>query len=226
MFTKHVLLTSLALLLVAGVTYAQPTAVWVEDFNTDGEGSRYASNPNNYGTPTSANSYWGRNGTSTFSGFEGMYYWGGSDLDSGGVVPATLTFSGIALNGNKDLQLEGLFGAIANQFEAGEYIKVFYKDNNDAEETELLSFVSTGSNLSLSIDVDGTPVALTSGMAKFSKAFTVDGTTLTLIIKANNSSDGEILAFDNLKITGTVPEPMTMSLLALGGLGLLRRRRA
>ena len=44
---------------------------------------------------------------------------------------------------------------------------------------------------------------------------------------SNGSNDGQALGLDNIAISGTpTPEPATMSLLALGGLALVRRRRS
>jgi hypothetical protein len=215
------------LLLTAGFAGAQE--LFSEDFEVEPPGS-YDANPSSYGGPSSDDSYWGQNNNAdnTFSGFGGTYFWGGSDLDDvgthGGSVPAILTFSDIDLQGYTHLTFEGLFAATTNQESGdGDSLKVYYKVDNDPTENPLFLFEATGSGSPLA-EVGGTGV-LSTVMTSYSKTFSVPGGAekLTLIIKAMNGSNPEVCGFDNLKIT---PEPMTMSLLALGGLGLLRRRRA
>jgi len=78
-------------------------------------------------------------------------------------------------------------------------------------------------------------VAIPAATPLFSFQFTAPATTgpLTLQVVSSDANGGSYgLDFNNVTIgTGMlqvdcIPEPMTLSLLALGGLGLIRRRRA
>jgi hypothetical protein len=61
------------------------------------------------------------------------------------------------------------------------------------------------------------------------QTFTVDlsavmpGDTLSFIFDGNTNGSEENFAFDNVAVTGVIPEPASLGLLATAGLGLLRR---
>lgn len=247
MFTKNALLMSLALLLTSGMALAGAGLdFWVKDFESDVGGATL--NPSNINSPTSAGGYWGRhNNTSDsdaiYTNIGGSYWFGGADSNVNGfTLPASASWD-ISIAGYTNLQFSGLFGAAQNVFEDDrgsggplEALEVLYKIDGGAE-TSLISFAALAGasgaigaavpSSSLYLGGVSSGAELTKAMAQFSAAINGTGTTLTLIVKGSSSATPEALAVDNLILTGeVVPEPMTMSLLALGGVGLLRRRRA
>lgn len=228
MFQKNVLLVSAALLLAAGFAGAQ-TVVWEEDFEVDVGGATL--DPSGLGTSTSADTYWGRHDNvsdnhAIYTGLSGSYWLGGNNIDADVTdadTLATATYT-IDITGLHNLQFSGLFGAAQGKFEqtttkGTEHLKIKCKIDGGSEQ-ELLSFTPVGPSSSLY--QGGTGTELTKAMAKFTADISGTGNLLTLIVSAQSSHIEETLAVDNLQIT---PEPMTLSLLGVGGLALLRRRR-
>lgn len=111
------------------------TMVWQEDFETDGDGTRYTSSSEFYDS-ASDDDYFGRvfsdlsyyDGSvdsgfdininaGAYTGFSGQFYMAGEDLnDTGGTVGTPdgidykdVTFTGININGGSNLQFRGLF---------------------------------------------------------------------------------------------------------------------
>jgi len=236
MFTKNALLMSMALMLSAGMAFAGAGLdFWVQDFESDVGGATLS--PSNLNSPTSTGAYWGRhdntsNSNATFTNVSGSYWLGGADIDnaSGGDPLGTATYS-ISIAGYTNLQFNGMFGAAQGQFEQQnsfgvEHIKVFAKIDDGANQ-EILSFTANGGTSGTSLFLNGTGTELTKAMAQFSANIEGTGSILTLTVSMRSSSATETAAVDHLILSGdVVPEPMTMSLLALGGVGLLRRRRA
>lgn len=97
----------------------------------------------------------------------------------------------------------------------GENIVIEFHDGADWNTVDTLTTASTGSS--------GSPWTFTQEYDL--SGYTLTGTSQTIRMTSNIGSSDWVY-FDEIKITGIIPEPASLSLLALSGLGLLRRRRA
>jgi hypothetical protein len=98
-----------------------------------------------------------------------------------------------------------------------------------AEEDQTLQYYmesgAAGQELDDPLSIDGTIVD--NDLTPFTSTVVngLTGSTLEIKLEAGTNGGYEVFAFDDITVNGTVPEPATMSLLALGGLALLRRRK-
>ncbi len=90
------------------------------------------------------------------------------------------------------------------------------------------TFASPSNYENFAVDLSG-QAASTAGVVTFRlglDATDTDDTAYILVCDTDYATGGDPLTSGyNLAITGTVPEPATMSLLALGGMAMLRRKR-
>ena len=152
----------------------------------------------------------------------GTFYFGGNDMDSGGTVPSSQTFSGLDITGLTDIQFSVYVaqspGATNNytldsavdfkyQIDGGGYTSMFATSKNASD---------GGAN------IDGT--ALSDTFAQFTHDIVGTGSTLDIQITWNLPDSNQSTFIDDVQVTA-VPEPTTTALLGLGGLALILRRR-
>ena len=138
------------------------TTLWTEDFETDGNGTRYTISNEFYGSshdyygriygPTA--SFGGSGGNSiniiggSYSSFNGDFYVAGEDQDDGdgdGLDEKSISFNPIDISGANGLMFKGLFAAgntndcSSNQYDNTDYIKVYYSLDGGSE-VEALCF--------------------------------------------------------------------------------------
>jgi hypothetical protein len=249
---KHAL-ALIAVLALAGTAMADQ--LWSEDFETDGNGTRYTvSNDFHDGTgdfftriqgDTSGNETPNitiNNGNS-YIDYSGSYYYAGEDLDDGGgdsLDEKVITFSTINTAGYTDLQFSGLFAAGESSgddgFDSTDYMKVRYSTDGGSTWTVGLDFrydqdfdgQTDTYNEPVALDTDGDEVGdgaiLTNSFASYGFSIPV-ADSVTIQFEAHADSADEQFAVDNFQVTG-IPEPATLTLLGLGGVvALIRRRR-
>jgi hypothetical protein len=172
----------------------------------------------------------------------GTSWFGGQDQDDTaaggpGNDEEHILFSNIDIQGYTDLTFSAYFAeqrpeaSGADDIDSTDYLHITYRIDGGAW-NDLLWFENDGStyNTPFSVDTDFDGVGdgggqLETSFAEFTRSVAGTGSTLDIMIEAHVDSGDEDWAVDDVQITG-VPEPATMSLLALGGLALLRRRRA
>jgi len=243
-------LIALATLSAASLASAQVT-ILLEDFETDGQGTRYtASTPFLGGTSDHWTRTDGLDISASYSGASGTYFWAAEDTDdsSGNTNDEqTIVFSGLNILGMSTIDISGLFaagntgGAGASAYDASDYVKVTFSVDGGVDQDALwFSYVDNGDafNEPLAFDSDfdgiGDSTILDNTFAEFSaNSIGVSGTTLDLKISVHMDSANEEIAFDSIMVTGYddsisgVPEPSALGLLVgLAAMaGMVRRRR-
>ncbi|PEN12232.1 hypothetical protein CRI94_14425 [Longibacter salinarum] len=135
----------------------QPTLPYVEDFETDGLGSRYTASNIFY---DGSNDHFQRtdgvssgqvlsNVSAPYSGIEGTYFWAGEDLDDGGgdgLPVKTLTLQEVDVSGATELRFLGRFAAGCNEgeqfscYDLSDSLVVRYSTDGGATYTTGLQF--------------------------------------------------------------------------------------
>tara|TARA_X000000950_G_scaffold36231_1_gene38737 strand:- start:18 stop:2807 length:2790 start_codon:yes stop_codon:yes gene_type:complete len=226
-----------ALALCLGLTAEAQTVIHTEDFETDGQGTRYTAT-----TPfsSSANDHWNRtdgsglqNGTGAYSSISGAYFWAAEDTDTGGTGndEQTIDITGINITGATALEFQGLFGANSrpaggSNYDSTDWIKVQAQiDSGGYSDVIWFAYLKEGrpsndyTSEPLGVDRDFNREADSStdllGPALQSYSADISGTGSTLDIRIIVHMDGgdEEIAFDNLQILGTVSanEAITLS---------------
>lgn len=198
--------------------------VFLEDFETDGNGTRYVTSIPE--TILSSDQYFTRTNdrapTSIFGAFGNTdgFWFGACDFDGNGnsTQSETMTFTGIDISGFLDLNFSGSFAAFFNfngywdsdtlvYFEAsidgGAFEKIMQFAAVPAKDT-----LNDKNNREAAIDEDldgvGDGAVLSADFATFSTAFSGTGTTLDLRVTFQNlTQTGEDFQLDTLEITGT-----------------------
>ncbi|WP_154223533.1 Ig-like domain-containing protein [Marinicella rhabdoformis] len=228
---KHWLLSSAMTFGALGTV--QAVDILVEDFETDGQGTRYVSSPEFNRT---GSDHWGRtdgsnvsNISGAYSGFGGAQFWAAEDTDDGGGngnADQTLEFTGIDITGLQNLSFSALFGAgnasgsgaSANGgYDSNDSIMIQYKiDGGSYVNGMCFSYEAPGggdfSNEPLTLDADCTDFAdhndgtnrLSPAMQTFGFDIPVTGAVLDILITVNMESAKEEVAFDNIVISGDV----------------------
>ncbi len=221
-----------ATLMAAGmVGVAQADELWLETFETDGQGTRYtASTPFNDGV----NDHWNRtdgtdisNISGPYTGFGGGYFWAAEDTDDNGgngLAEQSLEINAISITGYTNLRLSGLFGAGNNSgsgtaadggYDANDYLIVQYRvdssDPLDFVDALCFNYENHGDTsnepIGLDADCDGTADVLgsnqlTTNLQEFGIDLAVTGNLLDLRVLVNMESAKEEIAFDDIKLTG------------------------
>ena len=206
--------------------------IYVEDWNTDGAGSRYIVIGG--GSANGGTDAWALQSTValwTFTGSEGEDYWLGRDLngDFGGDanprVVDVAALSPVDTSGYSGIHISLLLGAVDGVFESGEadYLRITAYDTVTGVSQLLDEFLPNGRPDS---DLMGSLSGITLGLEMQDITYDVTApiTSLAIRIEAYNGRGGrEGVAFDFLRVTGTqlvVPEPSVASMLGMGLLGL------
>lgn len=232
---KMLVLSFCFFFIFSGVSWGQ--VFWTEDFETDGQGSRYtASTPFNDGN----SDHWNRtngsdisNVTGAYTNIQGSFFWAAEDTDDNGGNgndEQTLEFTGIDISGHTSISFLGLFGAGnengpgSSNYDNVDYIIVEYKvDAGSFTNGICFRYENHGDNfnepLGLDNDCSGTADNTDGtdrlGINLTEYSFNVpDGNTLDIRIKVYMDSGSEEIAFDNLRLTGTVVSTGTSTLSA------------
>jgi hypothetical protein len=216
---------------VTSALNAATTLPYQEDFTTDGEGTRYASNTfTNSGTGaawlrTSANPYQTAATTqtpTTFSGISNSFYWYGNNTNSTANPSRMGTLQTLPINtaGYVNLNFSLLLGASSGanaSWQTADYFRVNYRQAGSSTWVPLIQFRgnSTGSGQgNLQRDADPatalgsaapTGTSLTPALASFSAALpsAAYGQTLEFQLVLMADDIRAELAYDNLQLNGT-----------------------
>jgi hypothetical protein len=231
-----------SLLLIAGWNLKAQDTLLFEDFETNGQGSRYtASQPFNDGT----SDHWNRtdgsdisNTSGAYSNFNGTFFWAAEDTDDTGTNGGngndeqTLEITGIVITGYTNLQFSGLFGAGnesaagSSAYDAADYIRVEYQiDGGGYQNLIWFSYLNGGdaSNepLGLDADFDGNADSasdlLGTALQTYSANITGTGATLDIRISVYMDSGNEEIAFDNLVVEGDILSGPALIITQSGG---------
>lgn len=206
-----------ALMLCTLSTQAQ---FWTEDFETDGEGTRYTSATAFYGG--TSDQFVRTDGTAPvtiaiaeggfYTGLEGSWVWAGEDLDDAagdGNAFKSLTFSGIDITGVGNIEFRALFGANGSGafpgWDASDELYIEYQVDGGGY-TKLMEFIAdapTNGYLQHDSNLDGTPdgVLLSAAMQEFNAFISgLSGTSLDLRVYVSANSAGEEFAFDHFRM--------------------------
>ncbi|MFL2833214.1 MAG: beta strand repeat-containing protein [Coraliomargaritaceae bacterium] len=221
---------------VVDTDFASLTAILTEDFETDGQGSRYtASTPFNNGSSDHFNRTDGSdisNTTGAYSSFSGTYFWAAEDTDDNGgdgVDEKTLDITGINILGATDLQFKALFGAGnengvgASNYDSTDYIKVQAQiDGGGYSEVLWFSFLDPGGSdndnepFGVDRDFDGAADSaddlLGTALQSYTASISGTGSTLDLRIQVHMDIGNEEIAFDNIQILGAVSDDEAITL--------------
>lgn len=202
---------------------------YIEDFESNGEGTRYASNAWSSTSPclgfvrTNLNPYGCT--PNTFGNISNSYYWY-TEGTSNATNPNTIDIGTFVLapvnatnTGNLHFNVRLATGQ-SLQWESDDYIKFFYRVNNGSW-VSFGAFFGNGTlntpgelvrdaNLDGVADADGTTLTSTMQNIDFSLPAAVTGASVDFMIEVN--SDGqEELAFDRIQVSGTLNNPPTIA---------------
>lgn len=192
--------------------------IYLEDFETDGNGTRYFTDVTEFSD--GFGDFFTRTDGSNIGNFYeltgqgGSSYFAGMDLDGeGGPDVVSLTTQQINIAGFNNLSFSGLFAedddGTNQDWDADSYALIEYRIDGSAW-TNLLAFAAAGgTNTEPLLDTDfdgvGDGAALTDVFAEYTAAIAGIGTNLELRVTLENLNAGdEDFAFDNLAINGDV----------------------
>lgn len=202
--------------ILASVSFAETTLQTV-DFETAGVG--YTVQPQEYIVPDPANSalpdYWTRtNGgpeiapSIPFTNIQGSWFFAGEDLDNLASI-YSVTCDPVSISGYSNLQIKLLVGARGDGStkEGEEYLRIQYQMDGGGFIT-LAQFLGNGTYYTEDADaddvVDGADLIET--MQEFTYYIPGTGSNLQIKLVANNGGSEEI-AFDNIRVNVTTPDP-------------------
>lgn len=194
-----------------------PTILREEDFETDGNGTRYSTSVAEF-SDGSGDYFTRSDGTNigsfvAFTGISGSSYFAAQDLDGeGGPATVSITLAPIDITGATDLTFSGLFAEDAASDGAQDWdadALVHVEASIDGGPwVKILQFASQGATNTqpgLDSDFDGVAdgPALTDALTEYGAAIAGTGSSLTIRITAENLDAGdEDIAFDLLRISG------------------------
>ena len=225
---------------VSVTTKEPQTVILEEGFETDGHPGRYTAGSsggfrdgnNAHFQRTDGDNI--ANESGAYTGFADMHFWAAEQI---GANERIITFNSINIAGWTDLSISGLFGA-GNEnpptptppgtsppptfsYDEAEYIRVSYEIDDSGTETDVLCFRyeyhGDGGNEPFGLDADCSGTADNNGvnrlgtaLATYSANIPETGNSLTVRIKVHTNGPGEEMAFDDIKVAGTLkedPEP-------------------
>lgn len=233
---KAIILPIILPLFLAVAQSLEGSILFIEDFETDGLGTRYtgtgifSDGTDDYFTRTDGSTE--ASGIPGFSNFGGTYFWAGEDMDATENPGALclLDFSGINLASFPSIQVSLDLGAgSGSAFDSvDDFLLVQYRVDAGPWQTAL-AFQNNGQvyngPLLQDTDLDGIGDFGQAGLALqtyTSPALAVAGAFMDIRIDTLMTSGFEEIAFDNLTVTA-VPEPSATALiLALSALLMIR----
>lgn len=197
-----------------------PTILQEEDFETDGNGTRYTTSVPEF-TDGSGDYFVRTDGTDiggfvTYAGGSGSSFFALQDLDGeGGPTTVSVTLAPIDITGVTDLGLTGLFAEDAASDGAQDWdadALVYVEASIDGGPwVKVLQFASQGATNTqpgLDSDFDGVAdgPALTDAFTEFGGLIAGTGSSLSVRITAENLDAGdEDIAFDLIRVSGELP---------------------
>ena len=177
-----------------------------------------------------------------YTGFGGANFFSANDIDDPqgpGHNSQTLNFV-IDITGRTDLSFSGLFATSTNEvggsdpdvrYDASDGLRVRAQIDNGPVQDLVFLESEGGRNTHLAIDTDfdgtGDGARLTGAFTELTSLIQGTGSSLLLTVEVHADSENETFAFDNITVSGIVPEP-TSSMIMLGVLcmaGFKRRFR-
>jgi hypothetical protein len=227
------------LLIHCALPLALPGAIiLLEDFETDGDGTRYlatgvfSNGIDDYFTRTMASG--GPSALPAYTGYSGDWFWAAEDTDGSGDDRGFLDLVAIPVADHPALTISLLVGAGAtDRYDlSGDHLKVWYRFD-DQPFSLALAFENNGATFNSALfqdtNFDGIGDGIQVGLQLqnfISQPIAVAGLTLDIRIEAFVNAGGETLAFDRLQVVA-VPEPATIAaLLGSAALLLTVRRRS
>lgn len=195
-------------------------SIFSEDFETDGNGSRYTTsvaeftdNGGDYFTRTDGSNI---SSSVQFSGVRGSYYFAAQDIDGeGATLPVSLTFSGIDISGKTGIEFSIYLAeddGSGEHWDDSDYVHIQYKiDGGDFTpliHIENFNNVEFNSYPAIDTNFDGTGNGseITDTFTQYTASISGTGSTLEIVIELYLDSGNEDIAFDDLLITA-VSEP-------------------
>jgi len=221
--SKQLIICSITVLLFLISNQINAQVFYTEDFETDGNGSRYFPEVE---AIDASNDYFSRTDGSTISansgndynGQSGNFYWAGEDHDDSGVAgignsELELEIRDISIVGKTDLSFSALFGGKADMVYESiddpnpDYVIVEYRIDNGAWLTGI-SFQSTSTDTFggfLSVDTDGDNrgdgFVLNINMESLSFSIPETGSEIDLRVRASSRSSSEEWAIDLIQLS-------------------------
>ncbi|MFN8396251.1 MAG: HYR domain-containing protein [Bacteroidia bacterium] len=217
----------LAIACLLGSNLSAQVSLYLETFETDGEGSRYTSNTYNLASPTC--DFFQRETASPlnvcfaaplFTGFRGNFFWGSEDVRaSPGTQPiGTLTSSLINIAGYTSLQVSvyvATSGDNGLRWEIADVIEVQANINGAGFQTVgrfMGNGTAPGTPLYLDANLNGTvdsgeltPIISVPTFTKYTFNIPSTGNNLQVRISMDQVGGSEEFGFDDIEVTGVAP---------------------
>ena len=215
-------------LLVSSLGFGQ-TTILSEDFETDGDGTRYGvtggftDGIGDYFVRTNGTTVNKPSGLPSYNSQSSSFYFAAEDTEDGGNPnsdTSDVTFNDININGFTNITIEGLFACGGKQkFDPNDYMHVYIDVDNTGTWTLIGAFeadISTGvnsSNFGLDADLNGQadgPAYLSTTFGSYSFNLGTTGNLLDVKIEVLMHFGDEEVAFDLIEVKGTAPVEPTI----------------